>query len=312
MTPGFATYSMHGLLVRSDLALDELTVDNDTFDIEVSWGASRDVPNDPPPGEPVVRLASDERIWYSAVRNAEGYLLRFPGLCDFVMSPDCASIVCHSNIGVDSELIPILVKGTVVSFVLSLRGHHVLHASAVEVDGKAIAFTGASGMGKSTCAALLCAIGGRLVSDDVLRLQLAPVRCFRGASAIRIRPAAATILDLFDVRPKVKETADGRLAVSPWPSHDQPLLGAIVVPYPRRDISSVEIERVNGSEAFWMMTQFGRLVGWEQEAMVRMQFALVGDLVGEVPIVKAHIPWGPPFLGRTAEDLLAALELAID
>jgi hypothetical protein len=47
------------------------------------------------------------------------------------------------------------------------RGRLVLHASAVAIDGQAVAFLGDSGWGKSTTAAALHARGHPLVADDV-------------------------------------------------------------------------------------------------------------------------------------------------
>jgi hypothetical protein len=50
---------------------------------------------------------------------------------------------------------------------LHQRGHLVLHASAVAVEGKAVAFCGACGAGKSTLAAALMRHGYPFVNDDV-------------------------------------------------------------------------------------------------------------------------------------------------
>ena len=70
-----------------------------------------------------------------------------------------------------SGMVAILVTGLLVAYLLILDGQCVLHASAVEVDGAAVAFLGRSGIGKSTMATLCCAAGARLVTDDVLRLD---------------------------------------------------------------------------------------------------------------------------------------------
>ncbi|MRR12527.1 hypothetical protein EG835_08705, partial [bacterium] len=56
-------------------------------------------------------------------------------------------------------------------FALALRGHVVLHASAVEAGGGAVAFVGESGIGKSTLARELGALGCRVLSDDLLRVE---------------------------------------------------------------------------------------------------------------------------------------------
>lgn len=52
-----------------------------------------------------------------------------------------------------------------------LHGLEVLHASAVVVDGRAIAFTAASGTGKSSLGAHLVAAGATFLTDDVLALE---------------------------------------------------------------------------------------------------------------------------------------------
>lgn len=52
-----------------------------------------------------------------------------------------------------------------------LHGLEVLHASAVAVDGRAIAFTAASGTGKSSLGAHLVAAGAGFLTDDVLALE---------------------------------------------------------------------------------------------------------------------------------------------
>lgn len=56
---------------------------------------------------------------------------------------------------------------------LGYRRHLLLHASAVERDGRALVMTGASGAGKSTLAALLGARGWRFMGDEFVLLDLA-------------------------------------------------------------------------------------------------------------------------------------------
>lgn len=55
---------------------------------------------------------------------------------------------------------------------LGWRRHLLLHASAVEKDGKALILTGASGSGKSTLAAMLGHKGWRFMGDEFVLLDL--------------------------------------------------------------------------------------------------------------------------------------------
>jgi hypothetical protein len=52
-----------------------------------------------------------------------------------------------------------------------LQGLELFHASAVQVDGRAVALSGPSGAGKTTTAAQLVLAGATFVADDVLALE---------------------------------------------------------------------------------------------------------------------------------------------
>ena len=66
--------------------------------------------------------------------------------------------------------------GTVFGAVAWLNGYFPLHASAVAIDGRAVAFTADSGGGKSTMAAALAAKGHAHVCDDTLAIVLSEGR----------------------------------------------------------------------------------------------------------------------------------------
>ena len=58
-----------------------------------------------------------------------------------------------------------------LSFSLLSLGYEPLHATAVVVDGEAVAFLGDCGYGKSTLGAAFLARGFPLLTDDVLALE---------------------------------------------------------------------------------------------------------------------------------------------
>ncbi len=61
--------------------------------------------------------------------------------------------------------------GPILGFVLRLRGVITLHASAVVIDGQAIALAGQAGAGKSTTAAAFAQRGYSVLSDDITAVK---------------------------------------------------------------------------------------------------------------------------------------------
>lgn len=94
------------------------------------------------------------------------FLLDVPNVARFLLN-NGNQIVFAPETEASSEDVPIFILGTVFGILLHQREQIVLHASAVEVNGKAIAFCGSSGAGKSTLAAALVQRGYRLITDDV-------------------------------------------------------------------------------------------------------------------------------------------------
>ena len=83
-----------------------------------------------------------------------------------------------------------LVLAQVLPLAAVLRGKDVFHASAVALAGRAVAFLGRSGAGKTTLASRIVARGAQLVTDDVLAIEVAgaTVRVHRGGAVARIDP----------------------------------------------------------------------------------------------------------------------------
>jgi hypothetical protein len=61
--------------------------------------------------------------------------------------------------------------GPILAFVLRLRGTLALHASAVALNGRAVALAAAPGGGKSTTAAAFADRGVRVITDDVMAIE---------------------------------------------------------------------------------------------------------------------------------------------
>ena len=236
------TYLQCGLRMRSEIELHLPLAPGEGADVEVRWGPDIHGSSEPPPGELIAAFGSGEDRWYTATATGSEYLVRFRDCGEFVISGDLSAVQVRRDPAGRVEMLPILMAGTVSALLLTLRGQTVLHASAVAVDGAAIAFVGQSGRGKSTLATLMCLDGADLVTDDVLTIAAGPpITCIGGAHELRLRPAASV---LAEERPghASRTTADERLAFSPSPAVVEPLpLAAIIVPTPNRTLSEIEV-----------------------------------------------------------------------
>ncbi|WP_199431062.1 hypothetical protein [Qaidamihabitans albus] len=311
-------YRAHGLTISSEVELPlpvpPTGAGAGIADLTIRLGADRPVPEDAPPGTRLAGLArSTGGVFYVLTRDGERAHLRYPGLCDFTGDRDLSAVTAHPHPAADRELLPVLVAGTLLAAHLMLRHHLVLHASAVELDGHAVAFVGASGMGKSTLAAALCGTGCALVADDVLRVDRvdhagpAGMVVYPGSTESRLRPNAR---GLADGAPStaVRPTADGRLALSPRSHADGPLpLTACVVPRPSRDMLDVSVDRLPPALALMRLCQFPRVLGWCDPPSMDHAFQALADLVERVPVFDATVPWGPPFRPEVLSGLLDAV-----
>lgn len=74
--------------------------------------------------------------------------------------------------GVESGLIALPLLGPVMALLLQVRGLLVLHASAVDIGPGAVVFAGDKTAGKSTTASAFVAAGHRLLTDDIVAIDL--------------------------------------------------------------------------------------------------------------------------------------------
>jgi hypothetical protein len=308
------TYRAHGLLVASaiDLPLPPWPPGPDRPDLTLRRVYERAVPDGHPPGQQLATTTRDDgTVLYGLGRDHDRCVLRYPGLCEFVGDPSLSDVSVHLHPGVDPGLIRVVAAGALIAVHLRLRQQLVLHASAVRVGDGAIAFVGASGMGKSTLAAALCREGHELVSDDVLRVDLsdpAVVRAHPGSTETRLRHSAR---QLADAAPPdtVRPTADGRLAVrsTAWWTAPLPLV-ACVVPRPSHRLEEdVAVARLPLVMSLMRLSRFPRIVGWIDPVSTASDFQALGDLVERVPVFDARIPWGLPFRPGVLDRLLEAV-----
>jgi hypothetical protein len=304
-------YELHGFRVRSEIELPGARrINADDCDLDVRLGESRRVLSTPPPGVILADVLFDNGQGRTVTQTEDGYAIRFFGTCDFEIRRDRRVARIHAAADQDPRLIALLFEGSVIATLLALAGEPVLHASAVAVDGNAIAFAGNSGSGKSTLAALFCGAGARLIADDVLRID-ARFRCFPGPAKIRLRQGAASLAEQFQSG-SLEKTVDERIAIGFEPPDSiMPPLAAIIFPRPSRTIADCRVKQLPASEALFMLMSHPRTVGWKSAEVIRMQFDAMARIAAHVPIFEAEIPWGPPFDRALPDRLLQDTGLTV-
>lgn len=308
-------YRLYGLTVDSEIALHHHVADggNGTVDVTIQRGPQLISINEIS-GTTLCEYGLDSGVGYVYFRRPDGqYVLRYQDLCDFIASPELDHVEVRIKPGEDDGIVSVLLSGSVLSFILIMRGEPVLHASAVDVGGRAVAFVGASGMGKSTMATLLCAAGATLITDDVLRLkfdrdQSESPTCYLGPTELRLRKAADELTEMFLEEPARRTTGDEREAIRVRAAAQEHLpLTALVVPMPQRETSELVLEELPKKDAILALVSFPRIVGWQDSAALDKEFQHAAAIADIVPVFRAHVPWGPPFQADLATQILKAM-----
>jgi hypothetical protein len=207
------SYAAYGLRVHSELPLPELAEHPDaSVDVVVRLGEARHEPGDHGDGgELPPRSQLFDIVW-----NGIGKSIVRGG----------REIVLEPGPGVDERTLRLYLLGALLPVVLYQRGFLVLHASAVELDGRAVAFLGESGCGKSTLAVALQACGHRLLSDDVVPVWVDAQEPWirTGPPSFKLWPDSARALGIaFDQLPLVHPDMEKRWCVGSDPAPQRTL-----------------------------------------------------------------------------------------
>ena len=165
-TARFARYTVYGVTLLSRLRLNlplaagpsHQRIILDTAGPEAFRSAAASVVPDPDG-------------WYAHAVLGDGSLyMRWEDWFEFLVSSDGALVRCRNLSAVALDSFEAYLTNFAVSAALLQHGEEPLHATVVEIDGRAIGLIGQSGAGQSTLAAYLIGQGASLVTDDMLRL----------------------------------------------------------------------------------------------------------------------------------------------
>lgn len=188
MPPEQALYRAFDLVIASKIALPELDILSGAAagvspDVVISLGAL-DGPMPPPTEWRLTRFAPGEA--YFAWQGIGKFSVKGGSTIEIDLLP-----------GVDHAVLRLFLLGPVMAALLHQRGDLVLHGSAVEIaPDRAALFVGDNGAGKSTLAAAFLKAGYRVLSDDVIALDVVePIRVRAAFPAMKLSRAALAALE---------------------------------------------------------------------------------------------------------------------
>jgi hypothetical protein len=153
------------------------------------------------PSEPRFVLAEWPRgVRLREVPGTKLHSLEYRDHTHFMISHDGAEIWMEWSPPNEYEDALTYLLGPVLGYVLRLMGTVSLHASAVAIEGQALALVGPAGAGKSTLAAALAMLGVPVVAEDVLPILETPGPFFVSPGYPRVRLWPESVEDLFGSR----------------------------------------------------------------------------------------------------------------
>ena len=292
--------SIYGLDVLANRPIP--TVPHSTItaaDVRVSFGALPDWFDSLQPHEVETTYVTDytgecgnPALTFSKLRDGKFYRFSYADRTEFVVDQAGREIWTTWPAPLTLEDNATYLLGPVLGFVLLLRGMVCLHASAVVVDGRAIALVGPAGAGKSTTAAAFAARGFSVLAEDVVTLD------DRGESfwvrpaypCIRLWPASAAAL--FGSRaalPPLTPNWDkcyldltqdsGRFETEP-----RPLAAIFLLSERSDDYRAPLVETIDRAEGLMSLIANTYATKLMNKQMRAREFEILGRLLAKVPL----------------------------
>ncbi|MGH8883819.1 MAG: hypothetical protein ACRDYX_01320 [Egibacteraceae bacterium] len=190
----WTTYQLYGLSLRTDFCFENrLARSGAPADLTFRCSTASGDHEQPVAGK-LLWPANAARAGKShiSLHAVDGhYVLEFADLSRFRLTAD--EIHCALVQPAHAYVVEIQFLGIVLALWLELQGMPALHASAVDVGGRAVAFVGGQGAGKTSMAATFLQGGCRLLTEDLLALELgrAGALCCPGYPQMRMWPDEA-------------------------------------------------------------------------------------------------------------------------
>ncbi|MCC7001958.1 MAG: hypothetical protein IT357_07365 [Gemmatimonadaceae bacterium] len=252
------------------------------------------------------RYRSDERegdepaVVVSALPTVGAIVLRYAEGIRFHITTDGRQVWADWDAPLTLADAMTFLVGPVLGYALRRRGLLALHASAAVIDGRAVAFVGPGGAGKSTLVTACAQRGYAVVTDDILVLRETPrgwmttpapdqVRLWEDSERL-LFGAGSRLAPLTPTFPKRGLSLAQAGLVS---AHEAVPVGALLLFAPRESIDAPRIEAVGGGEALLGLVSNSYANYLLDDAERGAELQAVGRLAAVVP-VKRLVPHEDP------------------
>jgi len=182
--------------------------------------------------------------------------------------------------------------GRILPWAAVLRGVEVFHASGVVLGGRALAFVGATGVGKTSVALHLVLGGAGLLTDDVLAVDRSAgvLRAHPGPGIISVRPAERDRIAPERWHRLGRELGDsGKTYVAVRREAEPHPLGAMY--FLERGAAVAGVQLIDPPNPLRVVgSTFNQSI--QAPARLRAQFDLCADLAAAVPMYRLGVPDG--------------------
>ncbi|MBW1895563.1 MAG: hypothetical protein JRI47_00760 [Deltaproteobacteria bacterium] len=260
---------------------------------------------------------SNGKPWLSLAGRDTDYHLQFPDLARFHVTTDPRTIRCYREPGVPLDSIMHLFLDVVIPLVLSQQGKLALHASAVLISGKIVAFLGETRRGKSTIAASFGQQGFPVVTDDCLVVeekggQFFGIPYYPG---LRLWPDTVSALFGYDpLLPQVAHYTDKKLLWAaksslPFCTTTNPLRRIYVLAANQEhgDTRDITIEPLSPRDAFMELVKYPYRLRISDRERLRDEFEALCRVVSSLTFRRMVFPQIFSLLPKIQETILTDL-----
>ena len=283
-----------------------------TADLRIHFGyappnlAHRLVPTEPPWYSSTERTPSGESVLLVWKLDSDRfYRFRYADGTEFLLDSDGGELWATWPENMTLEDTATYLLGPILGCLLRLRGVTCLHASAVLIEGRAVALVGPAGSGKSSTAAALAAKGFPVLSDDIVALDQRDSRLWAQPGYPRLNLWPDSVQALYGASDQLP------LITPPWPKRfldvAKPPLAFHPAPAPMGAVYLLEATDEPGLPQVQMSNNRAGLVSLVANTYANYlldpplrarEFKLLGEVIASVPVRRLRFAATPQSFGQ--------------